>query len=437
LSDCRKFDEFLWLYPDIPESDKDELNRHIATCVYCRRALETIKALKNSAERDREQLAEIDSAAFDAAVMRKIADLKKPAAVKEKAADRYVLRLAFSFALAAGVVLFLVKSISDLSEIRTPTTIAQKEEADRYGVINIELGKQPEQAATPPQSQSSATDKKAPPALAEAPKEKEKALSKAEGNSVVLLPPPQPTADTLPILSMKQPPETTAVSGGEPQVAMVPSDTEARRPDTSGITVAVAPPPSAPGALSTLPKSLAADNAAPFRGGKDHRSLGISFASKATGGFSILPTPLASQAPDSVNIDAIYVTSENIAVDKQTSAASIAEIYKDTGSVQVQMPQSSILVTVEKMPQPLKMVLPEYPVWARKQELSGTLWVRARVESDGHVSEARITSCDTKGVGFEEAALKAAKESVFTPASSNGINLPVWIVYPVQFIYKQ
>jgi TonB family protein len=436
LSDCEKFDKLLWQYPDISESEKDELEHHLLTCAICRRAQETIQALRDTAELDRQWLAEVDSRAFDAAVMRKIRDQKRPNAIGEKAPDRYVLRLAFSFALAVTVVLFLVKSISDLSEIHTPSTTAQKGEADRYGVINIELGKQPEQAATPPPAHSPPAVKKAPSALAEAPKEKEQARSQAGGKSVILPPPPQPAADTLPILSMERPPESTAVSGGELQAAMMPSDTEMRQPDTNRITVAVAPPPSAPGELSTLPKSLASDNAGNFRDGKENRRLNISFAPKAIGGFSILPTPLASQAPDSVNIDAIYVTNENIAVNKQTSAASIAEIYKDTGSVQVQMPQSSILVTVEKMPQPLKMVLPEYPVWARKQGLSGTLWVRARVESDGHISDAQITSCDVKGVGFEEAALKAAKESMFTPASSNGMNLPVWIVYPVQFIYK-
>jgi TonB family protein len=437
LTDCRKFDELLWLYPNISESDKDELERHLTECAACRKGLETIKALKNSAEQDKEKLAAVDGPAFDNAVMVKIGEQMRAAAAPQKTSDRYVLRLAFSFVLAAAVVLFMVKSISDLSEISTPSTTAQKSEADRYGVINIELGRQPQEAMTPPRTPSPAVVNKEPLALAEAPKKK--AETTDQKKPIELLPPPQAVKDTSSLLSMEQPPESTAVSGSEPQVAMIAPDTGAREGlgSMKNVEVAMAPQAPAPGERLMLPKSLEADNTAQTRGERENGGLNISFAAKPSGGFSILRKPLASQAPDSVNIDAIYVTNENIAANKQTSAASIAEIYKDTGSVQVQMPQSSILVTVEKMPQPLKMVLPEYPVWARKQGLSGTLWVRARVESDGHISNAQITSCDTKGVGFEESALKAAKESVFTPASSNGINLPVWIVYPVQFIPRQ
>jgi TonB family protein len=150
--------------------------------------------------------------------------------------------------------------------------------------------------------------------------------------------------------------------------------------------------------------------------------------------FSILTAPVTS--PDSINIDAVYVSNESISLHQQSNAASLSELYSDTGAVQSAPLQASRVVTIEKMPQPLRMEVPEYPVWAKKRGLSGTVWIKARVTSDGKVSDAQVISCDSKGAGFEEAALNAARNNLFTPASSNGINLSVWVVYPVKFINK-
>jgi len=151
--------------------------------------------------------------------------------------------------------------------------------------------------------------------------------------------------------------------------------------------------------------------------------------------FSILSTPVTS--PDSVNIDAVYVSNENILLQQQSSAASLAELYSDTAAVQSAPLQDSRMVTIEQMPRPLKIEIPEYPVWAKKRGISGTVWIKAKVERDGRVGEVQVMSCDTKGAGFEEAALEAAKNNLFVPASSNGINLEVWVVYPVKFINKK
>jgi TonB family protein len=150
--------------------------------------------------------------------------------------------------------------------------------------------------------------------------------------------------------------------------------------------------------------------------------------------FSILPAPVTS--PDSINIDAVYVSNESISLHQQASAASLTELYADTAAVQSAPLQMSRVVTIEKMPQPLRIEVPEYPVWAKKRGISGTVWIKARVTSDGKISDALVLSCDSKGAGFEESALAAAKNNLFVPASSNGINLSVWVVYPVKFINK-
>jgi TonB family protein len=150
--------------------------------------------------------------------------------------------------------------------------------------------------------------------------------------------------------------------------------------------------------------------------------------------FSILPAPVTS--PDSVNIDAIFVSNESIALNQQSYSASLSELYSDTMVAQSLHLQASRVVTIEKMPRPLRMEIPEYPVWAKKRGLSGTVWIKAKVNSDGKVTDAMVISCDMKAAGFEEAALEAAKHNLFVPASTNGMNLSVWVVYPVKFINK-
>ena len=122
---------------------------------------------------------------------------------------------------------------------------------------------------------------------------------------------------------------------------------------------------------------------------------------------------------------------------QQMEAASLAEMYSDTGAVQAMAPQVSVLITTEEMPKPIHMVVPEYPVWAKKQGLSANVWVKAKVHPDGTIGETIILSCDNPGVGFEEAATRAATQSQFIPASANGINYAVWVIYPVRFIFRE
>jgi TonB family protein len=353
LNDCRKIDRLLWQYPNISALEKDDLERHLMGCADCREAFETIKALANSAENDRVGLTTIDAAAFDADVMNKIRRQKAPALVTQKPNERYIVRMAFSFALAATVVLFLVKSISDLGELTPPSITAQKGENDNYQILNLQLDRKATVPAPPAGAASEGTLKKTTKALvknAPAVESADKLLAEA---------PPVAHADSTPIFAMSKPVDT--ITG---------ADTTAR--------------------------------------------------------------------PESVSIGNFVLAGNNKTSDLQSQyrAASRPEFYAVPGSVQVAIAQSSVLVTIEKMPTAIKMVTPEYPIWAKKRELSGTVWIRARVENDGSVKDAHAISCDAPGLGFEESAVNAANESIFIPASSNGMNLSVWIEYPVRFICK-
>lgn len=152
--------------------------------------------------------------------------------------------------------------------------------------------------------------------------------------------------------------------------------------------------------------------------------------------FSILRDPVTRPAPESVNIDAVYLTDETVPFISQQARASLSEVVVDTGMIQSGEMPFSMLVTVEKMPVPIDVVLPEFPVWAKKRGISGVVWVKARIDEEGGVIDARILSSNIAGMGFEESALEAALKSKYTPAEANGIRLPVWVVYPVRFVYK-
>lgn len=157
---------------------------------------------------------------------------------------------------------------------------------------------------------------------------------------------------------------------------------------------------------------------------------------QAVESFSILPEPVARPAPESINIDAVYLTDEAVPVLSQQTRASLSRVVVDTGMIQSAETPSSMLITVEKMPVPVDVVLPEYPVWAKKRGISGVVWVKARIDENGKVAEALILSSSVSGMGFDESALEAALRSRYMPAETNGERLPVWIVYPVRFVFK-
>jgi TonB family protein len=358
LKDCGKIDKLIWLYPDISDADQIELDRHLKDCQECREAFEIAKTVKASSLNDQRVLSKIDSAKFDAAVLRTIRERKVSAAKPERFKEHYAMRMAFSFALAATVILFLVRSISDLSEIKLPSSTEPKNEEKNYSVLNLEL-KRPATLPSP----------SVPSLAADKGKEKKSVANEAP-------------------LEIAEAPKITK------DIAPFSADALMPKMDTVNIPLSPEMP------LAAVPID--------------------------TSGLS-----------DSVSVGEFSLADASPSILGQSRAASKTDYYATPGSVQVGEAQSSVVVNVEKMPKAVKVVIPEYPVWAKKRGLSGSLTIRARVENDGTVKEAEVVSCDTPGLGFEEAALKAAKESVFTPASANGINLAVWIFYPVKFINKE
>jgi TonB family protein len=77
-----------------------------------------------------------------------------------------------------------------------------------------------------------------------------------------------------------------------------------------------------------------------------------------------------------------------------------------------------------------------YPDSAKKAGIEGSVWVKALIDKQGNVRDAIITKGSGKKVGFEEAALTAAKQATWKPAIQNEQPVSVWVSYEIKFLLK-
>ena len=94
-------------------------------------------------------------------------------------------------------------------------------------------------------------------------------------------------------------------------------------------------------------------------------------------------------------------------------------------------PDPGSFIPVEKQPVPVKQTAPEYPEIARRAGVEGTVWVKILVDKDGKAKKAIIMKSDAEI--FNENALAAAKQWVFTPAMMNNGPVAVWAAIPFRF----
>jgi TonB family protein len=84
-------------------------------------------------------------------------------------------------------------------------------------------------------------------------------------------------------------------------------------------------------------------------------------------------------------------------------------------------------------PVPLNEIEYEYPVVAFANEIEGTVYVKALIDSKGQVRDALIHKGSGTNVGFEDVALQGAYRIRYKPAIYEGKPVAVWVVYPVRF----
>jgi len=88
-------------------------------------------------------------------------------------------------------------------------------------------------------------------------------------------------------------------------------------------------------------------------------------------------------------------------------------------------------VAVEKEPVVVKKVEPKYPELAMRAGLEGKVWVKIWVDKEGKAKQVLILKSDAEI--FNEPAIEAAKQFVFTPAYMNNGPVSVWVSVPFKF----
>ena len=91
----------------------------------------------------------------------------------------------------------------------------------------------------------------------------------------------------------------------------------------------------------------------------------------------------------------------------------------------------SDFVPYDKEPQIVKKVEPKYPEPALRAGLEGKVIVKMWVDKEGKVKQVVVLKSDAEI--FNEPAIEAAKQFVFTPASMNKKPVAVWVSYPFRF----
>jgi TonB family protein len=85
-------------------------------------------------------------------------------------------------------------------------------------------------------------------------------------------------------------------------------------------------------------------------------------------------------------------------------------------------------------PRFLHKVMPCYPSFARKLEKEGAVLLRVAINEEGQVVDVEILK--KAGFGFDEAAVKAIRESTFIPAKRDGRSFSCKALLPIRFELK-
>ncbi|MFZ1978343.1 MAG: TonB family protein [Bacteroidota bacterium] len=140
--------------------------------------------------------------------------------------------------------------------------------------------------------------------------------------------------------------------------------------------------------------------------------------------------------------DAEVNPEQTIATQTELSAQSAPSIEAGTGTGSVQVEQDIKIedepppdfVAFEKEPVAVKSVLPKYPDIALRAGLEGNVYVKAWVDKEGKVRKVVVLKSDAQI--FEQAAVDAASQMVFTPAIMQKNPVSVWVSIPFHFRLK-
>lgn len=137
--------------------------------------------------------------------------------------------------------------------------------------------------------------------------------------------------------------------------------------------------------------------------------------------------------------DAEVSPEQTIASQTEMSAISAPTSETGTGTgapvvqndVKIEDEDPPDFVAVEKLPELIKQVKPDYPEIARRAQVEGTVYVKVLVDKEGKPKKPSIVKSDAEI--FNEPALAAAMQCLFLPAIMNNGPVAVWTTIPFHF----
>lgn len=142
-------------------------------------------------------------------------------------------------------------------------------------------------------------------------------------------------------------------------------------------------------------------------------------------------SPCVEAASDGTDIGAVQGGCEPVTSIEEPPAASDENPKLESDRISVGGGDAVSLP--QEMPVVIHSEKPVYPEAARRDGVSGTVWIQALVDPDGRVRDARILKPSGKDAGFEAAALDAAYKCTYKPGIVNGRAKETWVSYKVDF----
>jgi protein TonB len=159
------------------------------------------------------------------------------------------------------------------------------------------------------------------------------------------------------------------------------------------------------------------------------------------------PPPISVTAPTAkpsvgapVPVPDAEVSAEQTIATQAEMSQTVAPVVEGAGEGAVQVQQDikidddappADFVAVEKEPVVVKKVEPKYPELAMRAGLEGKVWVKIWVDKEGKAKQVIVLKSDAEI--FNEPAVEAAKQFVFTPAYMNNGPVSVWVSVPFKF----
>ncbi len=140
-----------------------------------------------------------------------------------------------------------------------------------------------------------------------------------------------------------------------------------------------------------------------------------------------------------VNIDINFVINDDLGT-QEVDIDAIAEAIKGVGNMfTTELPTNSSsedntmvnFVAYDDAPVVIGTIAPEYPEFAKRAKLQGTVVLEVEVLKDGSVRGIEVKR--KVGGGLDEAAIAAVKKVRFQPGRSSGQAVDCLVIIPVEF----